>query len=55
MNWESLFQWIESLEKYNGYFIYQLVFWIIILGLVMVYYFLEKIRYIIRKIRKILF
>ena len=51
MNWESLLQWLESVVKADTYLIYQLLFWIGVLVLVMVYYFIEKIRYIVRKIR----
>jgi hypothetical protein len=51
MNWESLLQWLESLVKADTYLIYQLLFWIGVLVLVMVYYFIEKISYIVRKIR----
>ena len=47
-SWEFLLQWLENLVKTDTYLIYQLLFWIGVLVLVMVYYFIEKIKHELR-------
>jgi hypothetical protein len=44
MNWEPLFKWLESLEKHNGYLMYQLVFWVGVIAVVTVYYVVRTIQ-----------